>query len=150
MESTQIQTEPTTEVPVNPIFCPIGRALDLIGERWTLVLVRHLLGGPRGFQELRTRSGISPRILTTRLRQLIDRGFLEPVQQGNRSLYGLTELGRTLEPLVRQIALWWVRNAMDQFGPYSETAPASVMEALPFLLREDRSSRSSTAIAAAP
>ncbi|MEE9280110.1 MAG: winged helix-turn-helix transcriptional regulator [Myxococcota bacterium] len=121
-----------------PLFCPVGRALDLIGERWTLVLVRHLLGGPRGFQELRERTGIGPRVLSTRLRQLIERGFVETVPVGNRSHYTLTELGHTLEPIVREIALWWVQNAMVHSGPFKETTPASVVEALPFLLRRDR------------
>ena len=58
------------------IFCPVGRALDVIGDRWTLVLVRHLLGGPLGFQELRARSGIAPRVLSARLRALTKRGFV--------------------------------------------------------------------------
>ncbi len=91
-----------------PLFCPVGRALDLIGERWTLVLVRHLLGGPRGFQELRHRSGITPRVLSTRLRQLRDRGFVEAVEAGSRSHYALTERGQSLAPIVREIARWWV------------------------------------------
>ncbi len=121
-----------------PLFCPVARGLDLMGDRWTLVLVRHLLGGPRGFQELRTRSGIAPRVLTTRLRQMRERGFVESVQVGHRSLYALTDRGRSLEPIVREIARWWVRNAMESHGPFSETTAASVVEALPFLLRDDR------------
>jgi DNA-binding HxlR family transcriptional regulator len=120
------------------LFCPVARALDLIGERWTLVLVRHLLTGPRGFQELRGRTGIAPRVLATRLRQLAERGFVEDVPLGSRSLYGLTERGRTLEPIVRSIARWWVENAMEAGGPFSETSAASVVETLPFLLREER------------
>ncbi len=121
-----------------PLFCPVARALDLIGERWTLVLVRHLLGGPRGFTELRQRTGITPRVLSTRLRQLRDRGFVETVEAGSRSLYGLTELGRSLGPIVREIARWWVLNLMERTGPFSETTPASVVESLPFMLREER------------
>ena len=77
-----------------PLFCPVGRALDLIGERWTLVLVRHLLGGPRGFQELRARTGIAPRVLSTRLRQLTERGFVRSVPAGGRSQYALTSRAR--------------------------------------------------------
>ena len=140
-----MRTEPETqkehlpaEASAWPRVCPVGRALDLIGERWTLVLVRHLLGGPRGFQELRNRTGIGPRVLTTRLRQLMERDFVETVRAGNRSLYTLTPFGRTLEPIVREIALWWVRNLMDGSGPYGDTAAAAVIEALPFMLREDR------------
>jgi DNA-binding HxlR family transcriptional regulator len=121
-----------------PLFCPVARALDLIGERWTLVLIRHLLTGPRGFQELRQRTGIGPRVLATRLRQLTQRGLVQDVPVGSRSLYGLTDLGRTLEPIVRSIATWWVEHAMEATGPFSETSAASVVESLPFLLREDR------------
>ena len=44
------------------IFDPVARALEVMGDRWTLVLVRHLLGGDRGFQELRVRTGIAPEV----------------------------------------------------------------------------------------
>ena len=128
----------SSQAPRGALFCPVARALDLIGERWTLVLVRHLLGGPRGFQELRTRTEIGPRVLTTRLRQLIDRGLVETVEAGSRSLYGLTPRGHSLQPIVREIARWWVLEAMERQGPFTETTAASVVEALPFLLREDR------------
>ncbi len=138
MESAGVDLQESTQVADGPLFCPIARALDLIGERWSLVVVRHLLGGPRGFQELRNRMGIAPRVLTTRLRQLIARGFVQTVQLGSRSLYGLTPAGLGLEPIVREIALWWVRNAMRNSGPYSPAAASSVIEALPFMLREER------------
>ena len=95
-----------------------------------------LLLQPRG--KIRNRTGIGPRVLTTRLRQLMERDFVETVRSGSRSLYTLTPFGRTLEPIVREIALWWVRNLMDGSGPYSDTAAAAVIEALPFMLREDR------------
>lgn len=120
-----------------PLFCPVGRALDLIGERWTLVLVRHLLGGPRGFQELRTRTGIAPRVLSTRLRQLIERGFVTQVATGSRSPYALTPYGESLEPIVQEIARWWVLHEMEQMGPFRETSPASVVEALPFMVNRE-------------
>ncbi len=139
-EATSIEVARPAEALTSrgPLFCPVARALDLIGERWTLVLVRHLLGGPRGFQELRERSGIGPRVLSTRLRQLAQRGLVETVPAGNRSHYALTDLGRTLEPIVSEIAVWWVENAMDSAGPFKLTTPASVVEALPFLLRRER------------
>jgi len=122
----------------DPLFCPVGRALDVVGERWSLVIVRHLLGGPRGFQDLRVRGGIAPRVLSTRLQQLIERGFVRTVPSGGRSHYALTELGHTLAPIVREIGRWWVLHQMDHMGPYSETSPAAVVEALPFMVREER------------
>jgi len=123
------------------IFDPVARALDRIGDRWTLVLIRHLLGGPKGFQELRQRTGIAPRVLSARLRQLADEGWVEPVAAGARSQYAVTPRGRTLEPIVAAIARWWVHHAMEDHvadvGPFTETSAQSILESLPFLLRED-------------
>lgn len=131
------------EVPrPGQIFDPVARALDRIGDRWTLVLIRQLLGGPKGFQELRQRTGIAPRVLSARLRQLADAGWVESVTRGARSSYAVTEDGRTLEPIVSAIARWWVRHAMEDhvadFGPFTETSAPSILESLPFLLREER------------
>jgi DNA-binding HxlR family transcriptional regulator len=139
-ESQKLDAVPV-EVEVeaaDPLFDPVARALDLLGERWTLVVVRHLLGGPRGFQLLRARTGIAPRVLSTRLRQLTERGFVEQVQVGPRQQYALTPRGLRLEPIVREIARWWVLNEMDDTGPYRDTSAASVVESLPFMLREER------------
>jgi DNA-binding HxlR family transcriptional regulator len=122
------------------IFDPVARALERIGDRWTLVLIRQLLAGPKGFQELRQRTGIAPRVLSARLRQLAEEGWVEPVGAGARSPYAVTEQGRTLEPIVASIARWWVRHAMADhvadFGPFTETSAQSILESLPFLLRE--------------
>jgi len=128
-------------LPPGQIFCPVGRALDVIGDRWTLVLVRHLLGGPLGFQELRARSGIAPRVLSARLRALTKRGFIA-VDLAGRPLYALTERGRTLEPIITATARWYLRHGLDhlQVDPsgFSATSARSILESLPFLLREDR------------
>jgi len=125
------------------VFDPVARALDLIGDKWTLVLVRHLLVRPRGFQELRVRTGIAPRVLSTRLRQLTSAGFVEPVSgPGARSTYGVTDRGRSLEPLIADIARWYVHHALTDLDldteVFTETSPVSILESLPFLLREDR------------
>ena len=131
-------SEPRQVPRPEAIFDPVGRGLDVIGDRWTLVLVRHLLARPRGFQELRGRTGIAPRILSARLHRMVEQGLVETVPAGGRSQYALTDLGRTLEPAVREIALWWVRHIMRQAGPFKETTAAAVVEALPFLLRDER------------
>ncbi|MBW2275450.1 MAG: transcriptional regulator [Deltaproteobacteria bacterium] len=123
------------------IFDPVARALEVIGDRWTLVLVRQLIGGAKGFQELRVRTGIAPRVLSSRLRQLADDGFVESVRRGTRSLYGVTERGRSLEPIISSIALWWTRHGIEDLaidtGKFTETSPQSILESMPFLLRED-------------
>ena len=139
LEATTRDVIPDPALPrEDPVFEPVARAMDLIGERWTLVLVRHLLGGPRGFQQLKGRTGIAPRVLSTRLRQLIERGFVQTVKVGNRHQYALTESGRELAPIVRAIARWWVLNRMEHLGPFRETSAASVIESLPFMLNEER------------
>jgi len=124
------------------IFDPVARALEVIGDRWSLVLIRQLLGGPKGFQELRMRTGIAPRVLSGRLRQLVEAGFVEPVQEGSRSLYGVAERGRSLEPIVASVARWWIHDGIEdlEIDPvrFTETSAQSVIESLPFLLREER------------
>ncbi|HEB88070.1 MAG TPA: hypothetical protein ENI85_00720 [Deltaproteobacteria bacterium] len=124
------------------IFDPVARALDVIGDRWSLVLVRHLLSGPRGFQELRVRTGIAPRVLSSRLRQLRANDFIETEPQGSRSIYRVTEKGRSLEPIISAIARWWVHEGISVLDVdadrFSETSALSVLEVLPYLLREDR------------
>ncbi|MDJ0849414.1 MAG: winged helix-turn-helix transcriptional regulator [Myxococcota bacterium] len=124
------------------IFDPVARALEVIGDRWTLVLVRQLLDGNRGFQELRQRTGIAPRVLSSRLRELVSKGFVTTVAEGSRSVYALTEQGRSLEPIVVSIGRWWIQRGLDHLGidadRFTETSALSVLEALPFMVREDR------------
>jgi DNA-binding HxlR family transcriptional regulator len=124
------------------IFDPVARALEVIGDRWTLVLVRQLLGGARGFQELRQRTGIAPRVLSSRLRELAAKGFVTSVAEGARSIYALTEQGRSLEPIVVAIGRWWIQRGLQQLGidatRFTETSARSVLEALPFMVREER------------
>jgi DNA-binding HxlR family transcriptional regulator len=120
------------------IYDPVARALDSIGDRWSLVLVRLLILAPRGFQELRKRTGIAPRVLSSRLKQLADHGFVESCSEG----YRVTGRGRTLEPIVASIALWYTRHgfAASNLEPsqFTETSPQSILETLPFLLKEER------------
>lgn len=125
------------------VFDPVARALDHIGDRWTLVLIRQLLGGPKGFQELRQRTGIAPRVLSARLRQLVQQGWVasaESAASSHRSHYSVTDQGRTFEPLIAEIARWWVQHAMEEHiadvGPFTETSAQSILESLPFLLRD--------------
>jgi DNA-binding HxlR family transcriptional regulator len=124
------------------IYDPVARALDVIGDRWRLVLVRHLLLGPKGFQELRVRTGIAPRVLSSRLRELVRQGFVKSVAEGSRSVYAVTERGHSLEPIVASIARWFTRHGIDALEidthQFTETSPQSILESLPFLLREDR------------
>lgn len=124
------------------IYDPVARALDWIGDKWTLVLVRHLLYGPSGFQELRKRTGIAPRVLSARLRDLAAGGYVESVADGARSRYAVTDRGRSLEPIIAAIARWYVLEAMRHFEvdtrKFTANVPQSILGILPFIVRDDR------------
>lgn len=100
-------------------FCPIAKALEILGEKWTLLIVRELLMGGSRFNELQRGLGlISPTILTKRLNDLVESGLvLRKKISGQRGYeYFLTESGRELLPVVKQIGEWgmrWARNSMD-------------------------------------
>lgn len=87
-------------------YCPISRALDLLGERWTLLVVRDLLVGTTRFNELaRGLPGLSRSLLARRLRQLERAGLVEHAN----GEYLLTRAGRELEPIVFGIGAWGAR-----------------------------------------
>jgi len=140
---SEVSLQPRLVPRPEEIFDPVARGLDVIGDRWTLVLVRHLLGAQRGFQELRKRTGIAPRVLSARLRQLAAAGFVESVSDGSRAAYALTEQGRSLAPIVGAIARWWIRHGLVDLdvdaNRFTETSAQSVLESLPFMLDEEAS-----------
>ncbi len=86
------------------------RALGVIGGKWTLLVIRDLLGGTRRFGELRrSLVGISPKTLTDRLRDLERHGIVERRMYAEippRVEYTLTDRGRTLEPIIASLAAW--------------------------------------------
>lgn len=83
--------------------CPVTRALDLVGDRWTLVIVRDLLDGPRRFARLRADlTGISPTLLAQRLDRLVVDGLAERSDDG----YRLTSRGEALAPVVDELGRW--------------------------------------------
>ncbi|MBV9335437.1 MAG: helix-turn-helix transcriptional regulator, partial [Solirubrobacterales bacterium] len=90
--------------------CGIARALDVVGERWALLVVRELLLGPKRFTDLRAGlPHLSPDVLAQRLRELEQGGVVRraklPPPAGSR-VYELTEWGRELEPVVLGLGLW--------------------------------------------
>lgn len=84
-------------------FCAVARALDVVGERWTLLIVREMLSGPVTFGDIRRGiPRIPPATLTSRLRSLRTAGIVELSDRR----YQLTESGLTLAPVVRELARW--------------------------------------------
>lgn len=95
-------------------FCGLARALDLVGGRWALLVVRDLLTGPKRFTELQEGlRGIPTNVLTSRLRELEDVGIVERRVQahpGGGVAYALTEYGRELEEPVLQLGFWGAKT----------------------------------------
>jgi DNA-binding HxlR family transcriptional regulator len=91
-------------------FCPVSRALDLLGERWSLLIVRQLLIEPHRYTDLAERlSGISPTVLRDRLRDLEAAGIVRRAElppPAARTVYELTDRGRALEPVLYEMARW--------------------------------------------
>ncbi|HEX2571904.1 MAG TPA: helix-turn-helix domain-containing protein [Polyangia bacterium] len=91
-------------------FCAVARALDLLGERWTLLVVRELLCGSRSFGDVqRGIPRISRTMLSARLRELCDAGVIERSQGPAGPEYQLTEAGRELGRVVTEIGVWGQR-----------------------------------------
>lgn len=87
--------------------CALAKALDVVGERWTLLIVRDLLVGPRRFGEiLRGLPGLTTNLLSKRLQEMSERGLLTQTERHGVALYTLTDLGRALEPALMALADW--------------------------------------------
>jgi DNA-binding HxlR family transcriptional regulator len=91
--------------------CPVARTLDLIGERWTILLLRDLLlQGPRRFQDFQASlAGVAPNILSARLKSLEENGLVRRQIYSDRPPrleYVLTDKGRSLGPVVKALRNW--------------------------------------------
>jgi DNA-binding HxlR family transcriptional regulator len=94
-------------------FCGIARALDLVGERWALLVVRELVLGPKRFSDLCAGlPGIGSNVLTTRLRELVAAGVIARRQlppPAASTVYELTEYGQELVPVLLALGRWGAR-----------------------------------------
>jgi DNA-binding HxlR family transcriptional regulator len=107
-------------------LCPIARALDVVGERWALLVVRELLLGPQRFSDLRDAlPGVSSNLLTDRLRELERRGVIRrrvlPPPAGS-SIYELTDRGRRLEGVLDALGDWGAAESPPADGSLSAIA----------------------------
>jgi DNA-binding HxlR family transcriptional regulator len=99
--------------------CSVARALEVVGERWSLLIVRDLLLGYRRFDELHERLGIARNVLAARLELLAEEGVLERRPYQERPLrydYHLTAKGRDLWPVIMSLVSWGDRH-LQQDGP---------------------------------
>jgi DNA-binding HxlR family transcriptional regulator len=95
-------------------YCPVAHALGLVGERWSLLVVLELMRGPKRYTDLADNlRGIGTNILASRLRDLEAAGVISkrvlPPPAASR-VYELTDYGRQLRPVIRELALWGARS----------------------------------------
>jgi DNA-binding HxlR family transcriptional regulator len=101
--------------------CTIGRAMEVLGERWTFVVLREVFNGIRRFDDMRRHTGIPRQVLTNRLARLVEQDVLrrEPYReagQRERHEYRLTEKGFALFPVLVAVAQWGDRYLADADG----------------------------------
>jgi DNA-binding HxlR family transcriptional regulator len=111
--------------------CGVARALDVVGDRWSLLVVRELLFGAKRFAHLRTGlHGISPNVLSQRLRELADAGVIQRCvleRPASVTIYELTERGRALAPLLRELGRW---GSAESISTSNELSVSALMLAL--------------------
>ena len=98
--------------------CPVGMSLDLLGEKWTLLIVRDALNGVRRFEQFRRHMGLSEAVLADRLQKLVTAGVLElrPYREEGRrerNEYRLTAAGLELLPVILSLKQWGERHLGD-------------------------------------
>ncbi len=114
-------------------YCAIARALDVIGDRWTLLLVRELMLGPKRYGDLLAASpGIGTNLLADRLRELESAGLVERIvlpPPAGSTVYQLTEAGSGLEPVMMALGRWG-RRFMGPIRPDEYLSPGAFFIAL--------------------
>ncbi|HET7016898.1 MAG TPA: helix-turn-helix domain-containing protein [Streptosporangiaceae bacterium] len=107
---------------IDPVNCSVARALSVVGERWSLLIVREALDGTRRFGDFRSRLGIAGNLLATRLETLVTAGVMRRVpyqEPGDRQRfeYELTEQGHDLRPALVALLEWGDKYLADPPGP---------------------------------
>jgi len=121
-----------TKIAVDPFRsgCPIASTLDLVGDRWSLVIVRDMINGKQRYAEfLESPERITTNILADRLKKLEATGLIEKRPYQDRPVrhdYRLTKMGEDLLPVLQSISRWANRHIADTWTP-----PASFMRKKP-------------------
>jgi len=100
--------------------CSIARALEVVGERWTLLILREVMLGHRRFEEIRRNTGVASNILSDRLETLVEHGVLKRRRYSEKPEaheYRATEKGRKLQPVLTMLMQWGDRHMAPEAGP---------------------------------
>ena len=117
-------------------ICPMATALDFVGDRWTILIIRELLGGPARFEELRDGlPGIATNLLTERLRRMENDGIVRRVDGAGSGQYTLTDAGAGIRTAIEELGMWGAR--MGRVGPvtYQRSIRAIAMAMQSILVR---------------
>ncbi|UPG92729.1 winged helix-turn-helix transcriptional regulator [Luteibacter aegosomatissinici] len=109
---------------VDESVCPIARSLSVVGDRWTLLILRELSMGSTKFDEIQAQTGMSSFLLSTRLKRLEADGVIERVPYSDRPLryeYVATDKGKELDPVLLALRGWGMR-----WGKYRKNEPPAV------------------------
>jgi DNA-binding HxlR family transcriptional regulator len=107
-------------VPLSSLHCSIARTLDIVGERWTLLVLRDAFNGVRRFEDFAARLPIARNVLTDRLQTLVEHGILRRHQyqeRPDRYEYRLTARGMELYPVLIALLQWGDRHLAGEDGP---------------------------------
>ncbi|MDA0270774.1 MAG: helix-turn-helix domain-containing protein [Chloroflexi bacterium] len=107
-------------VALSDLHCSVARALDIVGERWTLLVLRDAFQGKRRFEEFSQSLPIARNVLASRLKTLVEHGILERRQYEERPPrfeYRLTDKGRDLYPVIVALVQWGDRYLAGEAGP---------------------------------
>lgn len=117
-------------------LCPIATALDIAGDKWTLIIIRDMLGGKSKFSEfLESPEGIKKNILNERLKRLVGLGLARRQQYEQRPPrfdYLLTQTGADLLPVLQALARWSSRHVQGLWTP----SEAFLADAIPVIAEE--------------
>jgi len=116
--------------------CPVARSVDLIGDRWSLLIVRDAFDGMRRFGDFQRNLGMARNILSDRLRRLVDAGILEtqPASDGTSyQEYVLTPAGENLFPVVVALRQWGERHLFAKGEWHSQLIDKGTGKPVPFM-----------------
>jgi len=86
-------------------YCPVARALDVLGDRWTLLVLREVIAGQTRFSDIRANlPGVAPGVLSARIRTLLDEDLIATEGSASRPRYVITERGKDVLPVMRSLA----------------------------------------------
>jgi DNA-binding HxlR family transcriptional regulator len=111
--------------------CALARALEVVGERWTLLIVRDAFLGVRRFNDFQAHLGIPKAVLSDRLSSLVAEGLLKRVpdpDHGGRRLYELTPTGRDLWPAIHALMSWGSRHRQLNSRVFKHAVCGTVLE----------------------